>query len=418
MHVPPFILGILGGLAGVTVHAVLLVQFFSRSYGLFATFLHLVLALLLGIAALALAAVCRYSPKTLAVFLPFIGALGFFPRLLSWAPAGALLIAAGVTASLSLRSGYRRPVSAATAPPPGGAPLHWSEAARLGAPMHAVPLVRARERQGWSAQKKVASIAAPLVSAAVVLTLTIWSPGGPADSSASAEPTAVTTTSTPGGATSANGTSSPDSATPGARVTEAPHSTTTTVPAETGALDTYSDHEHGFSIGFPTTWRNTDPSEVGQRIYGGRAQAEDREYQDAYVVAAFADWHGPTYDGCFLDYIWVEVHDDIAADETALAEIRDAFEQDMAALQYDYPEEVRLLQPFHSIQVGTAAGFEYVWSVPVDDGRVVMKECVLVVNECVYYLQFAATEADWKTCQLLFQEILHSLTVRGSSPLI
>ncbi|MBN1629095.1 MAG: hypothetical protein JW990_04985, partial [Thermoleophilia bacterium] len=114
MRAAPSILGILGGLAGLSVHAVLLARFFSQSYGLFQTFLELLLALVLGLAALLVAAIWRRSAKTLAVFLPVLGVLGFFPRPLSWIPAGVLLAAAGVVACVTA--------------------LHRSDAGRLGAP--------------------------------------------------------------------------------------------------------------------------------------------------------------------------------------------------------------------------------------------------------------------------------------------
>ena len=83
-------LGILGGLAGIGVHTALLIRFFSQSHGLFQVFLDLLLALLLGLAALLITVLCRRSPWITAVFSLSLGILGFFPRPLSWIPAGGM----------------------------------------------------------------------------------------------------------------------------------------------------------------------------------------------------------------------------------------------------------------------------------------------------------------------------------------
>jgi hypothetical protein len=138
MRVTSFVLGILGGVTGLGLHAVFLVGFFSQPSGSFHVFLQLTLATALGLAAILVAALLRHSVGMLAVLLPVLGVLGFFPRPVTWIPAGVLLLAGGATALIHLRSVRTSPTPSRGAVSPNGTPVHWSEAARLDLP--AVPL--------------------------------------------------------------------------------------------------------------------------------------------------------------------------------------------------------------------------------------------------------------------------------------
>jgi len=413
MRVTSFALGIAGGVAGLAVHAVLLAVFFSRSTGLFEVFLQLALAVALGLAAILIAALCRRSLKMLAALLPVLGILGFFPRPVSWSPAGVLLIAGGVVACIALRQAGSRPTAAPAAGlSPTGAPLHWSEAARLGIP--ATPRVVAPHPRGeerWSLARRTGIIAGGLIAAAIVIPLSVWPPtvAGSAGGQGSVGPT--TTVLSARATTTSPQPSSTDSPTS----TTAPgHSSTSTTKA--GGLDVFSDAQRGISISYPATWRNTNPSEVGERIYGGANQARQRAFNDAYVAAAFADWKGPTYDGCYLDYIWMEVYDDQPTKVSDLPKIRTNVQDYLDWLRQNF-SDVKLLEPLREVQIGTATGFDYTWSFTVGQQKLMLTDCVLIANDTEYFLEFASVEKDWKRCHPIFNQILQTFMVRGSSPL-
>jgi len=116
-------------------------------------------------------------------------------------------------------------------------------------------------------------------------------------------------------------------------------------------------------MSYPATWRNTNPSEVGERIYGGANQALQKAFNAAYVAAAFSDWQGPTYDGCYLDYIWVEVNDDQPTKVSDLSKIRADIQAYLDYLHQNF-SQVKLLEPMREVQIGTATGFDYTLELP------------------------------------------------------
>jgi hypothetical protein len=155
---------------------------------------------------------------------------------------------------------------------------------------------------------------------------------------------------------------------------------------------------------------------VGERIYGGANQARQRAFNDAYVAAAFADWKGPTYDGCYLDYIWMEVYDDQPTKVSDLPKIRTNVQDYLDWLRQNF-SDVKLLEPLREVQIGTATGFDYTWSFTVGQQKLMLTDCVLIANDTEYFLEFASVEKDWKRCHPIFNQILQTFMVRGSSPL-
>jgi len=414
MWVSSFILGILGGLAGIGVHAVLLVRFFMQTHGLFQVFLQLALAVALGLAALVVAAVCRRSLRTLAVFLPILGVLGFFPRPVSWAPAGALLVAGGVTALISLR---REPQEEATGPGyttvgPDGRPLHWSEAAKLGLPAASAKTTGRRDRS-WGPGRRAGAGAVALVAAAAVVTLSLWSPWNPATPRTQAVQEALET------ATSLVAVSPSTTATTikPTTTTTAPPTTSTTISPGSDIFNNFSDSMWGISIDYPRDWRNTDPSNVGDRVFWDEGRIMRDEWQDAYVAAAFADWQGPTLDGCYLDYIWVEVHDDVAVDASMIPEFQTWLEDWVVDLGQYYPD-VRVLEPVKGVVVSGLPGLVHTWTVFLNGYTLITRECVLIADDCYYFLEFTAVRDDWDDCEPLFRRILENFRAIGASHII
>jgi hypothetical protein len=378
------LLGVLGGAAGLVTHAVLLVRFFSQSQGLFRVFLELALAAALGLAALLVTLWCRRAPLTLAVLLPAIGVLGFLPRPLTWAAAGVLLIAAGVLAGLSAR----RTVPAK----PGRSP--WTQNQVTGITVAVILLA----------------------GVAVIVSLLSWDSLLGIDGSSSSAQSPPTTSTTLASASTHSTTTSTTAAGP---ATTAPVTSTTVPPVTSTTVDdgydTYVDADWGFTVDYPSTWRNTDPSEVGPRVYGGRNQSFAKAYNDEFVAATLADWKSPTYDGCYLDFIWIEVYDDPKGESPSMDEIKSAratFIQDTLTA---YPG-VKLIQPIRDARIDLTTGFSFTWSFPVDRYTEVVTECILVADDIWYYLALASSEDDWKTNSAIFEKVLKSFTVPASAP--
>jgi hypothetical protein len=392
-----WVLGILGGLLGIGVHAALLIRFFSQPYGLFQVFLELLLALVLGLAAIFVAALFRHSPKTLAAFLPLLGTLGFFPRPASWAPAGVLLIAGGVSSMVTVWRGSKSSPSVAPAYVwPDGRPLHWSDAARLGLPRAPAGSAARSGAERWTTRRRAGVITGAVLAAAIVLLLSLGT--------ITIGETAVSATTTSETVTTQS------SATAGAP----PVSTTTTAPApaEPQAFAVYTDEQYGFSIKFPSEWRSTDPTEVGQRMYRMLAEA----YAQTFVAAAFADWSSPTFNGCYLDYVWIEVYDETLLDVPTLPQFRDFILQKLDRMKSNY-SDVKSLEPLQDVTISGLQGCKHVWSIVFGGRTLVLMECVLVADERAYFLQFAAVEDDWDAYEPVFEEILRDFAVSGPGPL-
>lgn len=410
---PPYIVGILGGSAGLMVHAVLLSRFFSQSHGMFQAFLELLLALLLGLAALLVAVFCRRSTKVLAVVLPVFGALGFFPRPLSWIPAGVLLMAAGATALWSVRREAKAAIPPAlTAFSTDGRPLHWSEAARLGIPAASARRVVTPEAGRWSTGSKAAVIAGAVMAAAIVVPLSLGT-----ITLETEKRSAVPTTNEGGAMTEGPGPATTTAAslpatTPPADNEPGASTTTATGPATTDEFTWYTDEAHGFGIKFPVEWRNTDPTEVGQRFY--------REFKEAYIdtfgAVAFADWASPTFNGCYLDFIWVEVYDEQIMEVPTLPEFRNYIADEFEMLEASVGG-VERVEPLRDVDIAGMRGLRHVWSILYGGHKLLVMECVLVGEERAYFLQFAAVEDDWTAYRPLFEEILREFTVSVPGPL-
>lgn len=416
MRVPSFLLGLLGGLAGLGVHAVLLVRFFSQSHGLFHVFLELALATALGVAGALIAVLCRRSQKTLVVSLSVIGVLGFFPRPVSWIPAGVLLVAGSALALIGLRrsSGEHSTDDSDSAVTPDGTALHWSEAARLELAPIPPATGATRFEEDWSPAKKAGAAAAALVAAAIILPLSLCSPWSPSAGPATTSPVAqvTTTASLPISSTTTLDTVGPTTT----AVTVEPRTTTTVAP-HSELFDNYSDGLRGISIDYPKKWRNTDPSNVGDRTFWDSDRVFRDEWQDAYVAAAFADWQGPTLDGCYLDYIWVEVHDDVAVDPSMISDFQTWLEDWVIEIG-QYYSDVRVLEPVRDVVVSGLPGLVHTWTIFVNGHTLVTRECVLLADNCYYFLEFTAVKDDWDACEPLFRDILENFRATGSSQLI
>ncbi len=417
MRVTSFALGILGGAAGLGVHAVLLVSFFSQPSGAFQVFLQLALATVLGLAAILVAALLRRSTKMLAVLLPVLGVLGFFPRPMSWAPAGVLLVAGGLVAALSLRSDVPSHAPSRAVVSATGSPLHWSEAARLGVPTVPSRPVATRRGESWSTTRRAVVVGAVVVAAAIVIPLSLLSPWDPGAGSEGAQQIAEDSSPT----TTAQTPSTVDltQQAGGPATTTTASSTTTTVAATPGALDTYNDSLRGFAMSYPTAWRNTDPGEVGERVFGSQERLLAEEYTDTYVAAAFADWNGPTFNGCYLDYVWVEVWDDGRYDSSYLPEIQAAFETWLDEVIYEYPEaDIQVIEWAHETQIGGATGFEQVWQYFLGGYTMVIRECGFIADQTFYHLRLATIEENQDANGPLFDQILEDFQVFLSSDVL
>ena len=394
------------------MHAVLLVRFFSQSSGAFQTFLELLLALLLGLAAALVAGLCRRSPKTLSVFLPLFGVLGFFPRPLTWIPAGVLLVSGGMLAAAGARrheNDHPRS-SSATLPGMQGAPLHWSEAARLGLPGAGTAATRRAHATGWSAAQRAGAAALAVLTAAVVVILSLGtitvggSHAGATTGGGSSTLSVMATVTQP--ATHSGGEVTTTSAPPPAT------STSTTTPPADEEFVWYTDDQYGFAIKYPAAWRNTDPTEVGERTYREYAEA----YADAFVPAAFADWGSPTFNGCYLDYVWIEVWDEATVEVPSLPEFRNFFSDKLAYLATECAG-VEALEPLHDVTLAGMRGTEHVWSIFFGGRTLMLMECVLVGEGRAYLFQLAAVQEDWGACRPVFEEMLQDFTVSTPEPL-
>jgi len=262
----------------------------------------------------------------------------------------------------------------------------------------------------WSTGRKAVAVAGVGLAAAIVVplslgTITLDREAEPAltvgassittSSSATTETTSVSSQTT-GVLTSPTATSSP---------------TTTPVPIEDERFAWYRDEEYGFTIKFPISWRNTDPSEVGQRLYRRMVDA----YADTFAPVAFADWSSPTFNGCYLDYIWVEVYDETRVEVPTLPEFRDYIHERLDYLKSRYAG-VETVEPLQDLVVAGMPGAEHVWSILYGGRTLILKECVLVTEGRAYFLQFAAVEEDWGENRPLFEEILRDFTVTSSEP--
>ena len=154
---------------------------------------------------------------------------------------------------------------------------------------------------------------------------------------------------------------------------------------------------------------------MGPRVYGGASQSFAKAYQDEFVAATFADWKSPTYDGCYLDYIWVEVYDDPEGEAPSLDEMKAARAEYIENVLTVYPA-VKLTQPLRDVQIDVARGFKFTWSFPVDRYSEVVTECILVADGVWYYFALASVEDDWKTNQAVFDKVLQSFTAPDSTP--
>jgi len=396
----PVVLGASGGLVGVGVHAVLLALFLSRPYGPFQAFLELLLAVLVGLAALALAAMRRTSTATLAVFLPVMGLLGFFPRPLTWIPAGVLLLAGGVAAHIVQRQtrDMRVTIRPGTVMGPDGRPLHWSEAARLGIPTTpAVPAAGPPPRP-WSRGGKAAAAFGTVLATAAVITFSLGTITLDQEATGA---TVTTATVTPATVTALIDT--PTDSVIG--------STTTAAPADEEEFAWYTDKQYGFTIKFPRVWRNTDPTEVGQRMHRQSAEL----YTETFVPAAFADWNSPTFNGCYLDYIWIEVYDETFVEVPTLPEFREMIDSRLERLASEWAGLQRV-EPLKEIVLSGLGGVKHVWSILYGGHTLMLMECVLVEEGRAYFLQFTAVEEDWAAYRPVFEEILNDFTVSGPSP--
>jgi len=173
----------------------------------------------------------------------------------------------------------------------------------------------------------------------------------------------------------------------------------------------------GISIDYPRDWRNTDPSNVGDRVFWDEGRIMRDEWQDAYVAAAFADWQGPTLDGCYLDYIWVEVHDDVAVDASMIPEFQTWLEDWVVDLGQYYPD-VRVLEPVKGVVVSGLPGLVHTWTVFLNGYTLVTRECVLIASDCYYFLEFTAVRDDWDDCEPLFRRVLENFRAIGASHII
>lgn len=127
--------GLAGGMAGMAVHAYLLLRLLEQTGPAAGQVEHSAVGVALGAAGVAAALAVRASRPVSAVFLLSLGALGLFPNLLSWAPAAALMITAGTLGVVDLRrsptrSGQPSAGRATAQAADDGTPLHWSMAPR------------------------------------------------------------------------------------------------------------------------------------------------------------------------------------------------------------------------------------------------------------------------------------------------
>jgi hypothetical protein len=172
-------------------------------------------------------------------------------------------------------------------------------------------------------------------------------------------------------------------------------------------------------MSYPTAWRNTKPSEVRGRDFGSQARREREEYMDAYVAAAFADWNGPTFDGCYLDYVWVEVIDDAEFEVAQLSELRARMEDWVTAAANDYPEaNVQVIERMHEVSIAGVPACKQIWSFFYGGYTMVVTECALVAGGSVYYLDLTTVEDDRDANAPLFDQILKDFQVTESSDLI
>lgn len=395
MHHLSMVLGTLGGIVGAGIHAVLLARFFSQSHGLFQIFLELLLCVVLGLAAVAIATVSRHSPKTLAIYLPLFAVLGLFPQLLTWIPAAVLLVGGGVAAFMAQR--HARDADTTTRPgaliTSDGTPLHWSEAARLG--IAAAPAQRAAkpDPRPWSCGHKLAVAGGALAVAAVVIPLSVGTVTLDQEHTHSATSTTVSVVHSAGAAPATTS------------------SSTTTVPICNEEFAWYTDERYGFTIKFPVAWRNTDPTEVGQRMYRQVAKT----YTETFVPAAFADWSSPTFNGCYLDYIWIEVYDKAFADVPTLPEFGTVIQDRLERLASEYAG-LKRVEPLEDLVLSGMQGVRHMWSVPYGGHTLMLMECVLATEGRAYFLQFAAVEEDWDAYSPVFEEILGDFSVSGTGP--
>ena len=221
---------------------------------------------------------------------------------------------------------------------------------------------------------------------------------------------AISLTESPGPAVT-DGSQPPSTQASAATATTA-STTTTTVVIQDEEYAWYSDDRYGFTLKFPASWRNTDPSEVGQRLYRQIVET----YAETFVPVAFADWDSPTFNGCYLDYVWVEVYDETFMEVPTLPELRNHIHGRLDDLEARYAG-VRSIEPLRDVVTAGMPGSEHVWSIPYGGRVLVLKECVFATEGRAYFIQFAAVEEDWEECQPVFEEMLRDFTVRGPEPI-
>jgi hypothetical protein len=169
-------------------------------------------------------------------------------------------------------------------------------------------------------------------------------------------------------------------------------------------------------MNYPTAWRNTNPSEVGGRTFGSQERRDQEQYTDAYLAAAFADWNGATFNGCYLNYVWVEVMDDGYYEQSALQDIEASMEDWVSSVVSDYPEaDARVLEQMHEVRIAGVPACKQVWSFFYGGYTMVVTECALIADDSVYFLALTTTEDDRDANAPLFKQIIENFVVTGSS---
>ena len=275
----------------------------------------------------------------------------------------------------------------------GEEPLHWSERAKLTSQSSFPPISELRQPPPHRSKKKLVVAGAGIVFVAVVAVAVVVL-------MTSSESTASTPT-----VSSTIPPSTTPSSTPSTTVTtsQTQQASPTTTIADSDGLVSYTDTERRLSIKYPASWENTDLARLGD----GKT--------DPYGVVGFADQNGPEQDGQFLNFAEVAIFEDVPVYESMLPAVEEGMRLNLEGARNTY-EDVKVLEPIHSVLIGEAPGFAMTLSFFWRGHTMIVSDYVLIADQRICELELSAVEEDFEEYTPLFQRIVQDFQV-GPSPL-
>lgn len=166
-------------------------------------------------------------------------------------------------------------------------------------------------------------------------------------------------------------------------------------------LAAYRDRRNRFILLYPATWRETSLRQLGDSKVSG------------HEIVGFADHDGPSENGCYLDFVQIDLLGEFALADEALERIYDVLPDTVDGLSKAYTG-LEVVDSWRETQIAGSPAMTITFRGSINHRPWRLLECVFVAGECLYSLEFMAIEADWPRYEPIFREIMHGFTTEVS----